>query len=118
MSLASTRLQLIHEATVLRDTEGSGSTSWGKESPQWTTHIAALPCRVWTSTGRQAVDQVTTVVVEDMRLICPIGTDITAADRIEQITYRGDAIVPGPVGIRAVMQHKDHLELVLVQLGS
>lgn len=120
MSLVSSRLSLIHRVTVERDDNilMSPGDGWGNpQPPDWDDHLTDLPCRIWTQAGREAVDATTFVVVEDMRLVVELGTDVTEHDRLGDVTYRGDTIITGPIGIRAVLHNQDHLELVLVQLS-
>lgn len=116
MSLAATRLALKHRVTVERDANADAG-DWGDpDTPDWQPHLTDLPCRAWSSAGRETVDAKTTVIVEDMRLLCQLGTDITAEDRLGDITSRGTVIFAGPIGVRAVLARPDHLELVLVRL--
>lgn len=116
MSLVSSGLSLIHVTTVERDE--SEPAGWGDASvPDWQPHLTSLRCRYWATFGREQMDAESQVVIEDMRLIVPLGTDVTEKDRLGDITYQGTTIVTGPVGIRAVLAHKDHLELILVRLG-
>jgi len=119
MSLVSSRLQLTQRATVMRDAGAGTPDDWGSQqpTPNWQSHIPDLACRAWTSAGREAVDATTIAVVEDMRLLCSLDTDVTEADRIDDVTERGDVVIAGPVGIQAVLRHKDHLELVLTRIG-
>jgi hypothetical protein len=117
MSLASVGLSLIHETTIERDAS-TGTNPWGgKDTPDWQPYLTDLPCRYWVTTGMEQTDAISQVVVEDMRLIVQLGTDVTEQDRLGDITYRGATIVAGPVGIRAVLAHHDHLELVLVRIS-
>lgn len=118
MGLVSSRLSLTHRATIQRDSSIGTADTWGTPSaPSFQDHLTDLPCRVQTTAGREAVDASTLVVVEDMRLLVTVDTDVTEQDRVSVVTYRGDAIVAGPVSIRAVLRHQDHLELVLVRLA-
>jgi len=116
VSLVASRLSLKHAVTIERAT--SAPDSWGNPGPPtWTSLVTDLPCRVWTNAGREAVDATTVAVIEDMRLIVTLDTDVTEQDRISVVKYRGDTIVTGPVSIRAVLRHQDHLELVLTRVA-
>lgn len=118
MSLASTRLSLTHLMTIQRDANAGTDNGWGNpDSPDWQPHLTDVPCRSWADAGRETVDATTTVVVEDLRVIVTIGTDVTERDRLGDITHRGHVVVKGPTGIRAVLRNQDHLELVLVRLS-
>lgn len=115
MSLVSSRLSLVHRCTIERGS--GGDDDWGNpDVPTWAAHLSDVPCVVNMAAGRERADDGETVVIEDLRLILPLGTDVTETDRIGDITFRGDTIVAGPTGIRSVLRHRDHLELLLVRV--
>ena len=119
MSLVASRLSLTHLATIERDANAGTSDAWGTPNPpDWQAHLSDQPCRTWATAGREVVTDTTTiVVVEDVRLIVPLGTDVTEADRVASVTYRGGTIQDGPLGIRAVLVNADHIELLLVRVA-
>ena len=117
MSLISTGLPLVHRATVQRDASTGIDAMGNKDVPDWQTHISDLPCFYWATAGSEMTDATTQVVLQDMRLLVKLGTDVTEKDRIGDITNRGDVIVNGSIGIRAVLAHEDHLELILVRIS-
>lgn len=114
MSLAATRLSLTHRATTQRPS--SGTDTWGTpDVPEWNDRLTDLPCRLWTSAGREVIANTSTiVVVEDLRMIVTVDTDVTEQDRISAVTDRGAELVAG-ASIRAVLRLSDHLELVLMR---
>lgn len=117
MSLVAARLSLIHRCTIERGS--SSPDEWGNPGPPtWSAHLSDQPCRTWATAGREVVtDTTTVVVVEDVRLILPLGTDVTEQDRVASVTYRGDTVQAGPLGIRAVLVNQDHIELLLVRVA-
>jgi hypothetical protein len=113
MSLASTRLSLTHLCTVERQAtvtaDGRGHTAG-----DWATHLSDVPCRFWTPDGGEVlIEGATIAALATSRLLVALGTDVTEADRITSITYRGGTVQDGPLGVRAVLWRTDHLELVL-----
>ncbi len=117
MSLTSSGLTMTHRCTIERRAAGAAD-AWGQVPSEWETHLTNVRCRTWADAGREIVEGTTTVtVVEDVRVIVPLGTDVTEADRIASITYRGGTAQAGPLGIRAVLARPDHLELVLVRVA-
>ena len=117
MSLVSSRLSLTHLCTIERDQNAGTSTDGWSAVPDWQPHLTDQPCRMWATAGRETVtDQTTVVVVQDNRLVLPLGTDVTEHDRVTDVTYRGTTILAGPLQIRAVLHNTDHLELLLVQV--
>ena len=119
MSLVSSRVSLIHSCTIQRDGSIGTPNEWGTPStPDWEDHLTGQPCYAWVSTGREQMDSSTAAVVETLQMIVPLGTDVTEEDRVGDITYRGDTIIPGPTGIRSVIHRKDHIVLVLVRISG
>ena len=118
MSLVSTGLSLTHRTTVQRDSNAGVVTDGVQQPPSWADHLTELRCRAWTSAGREQLDPTTSVVVEDMRCIVQLGTDVNEQDRLNGVTDdEGNTIISGIVGIRAVIHRKDHLELILVRIS-
>jgi len=119
MSLVSTGLILTHRTTVQRDANaGTLNDAGAQASPDWSDHLADLPCRAWTTTGREQVDATTSIVAEDMRCIVQRGSDVTEQDRLNGVTDQyGNTVIDGLVGIRAVLHRDDHLELILVRIS-
>lgn len=119
MSLIAARLSLTHRCTIERADNTASLDEWGAPDPaDWQTHLSDQPCRSQATAGHEAVTDTTTlVVVEDVRLLLPLGVDVTEQDRVVSVTYRGATIQEGPLGIRAVLVHQDHIELVLVRIA-
>lgn len=120
MSLVSSRISLSHVCTIERDANAASTSSdgWGS-SPSWQAHLSNLACRFWAVSGREQIaDKDSIVGVDEQKMIVPLGSDITERDRISAagVTYRGAAIITGPIGIRAVNPRKDHLELILTRV--
>jgi hypothetical protein len=85
----------------------------------WATHIASLPCWLYSSIGREAVDPERTTVVEDIRLLVPTGTDITERDRVNGIVNRlGESVLEDVMNIRSVLLKRDHLEVLLTRVTA
>lgn len=119
MSTYSIALTLIHTCTIQRDANAGTPDAWGTPStPNWQDHITGQACRFWTQAGREQTDSSTWIVDESMRLVLPLGTDVTERDRIGDVTYRGTVIAAGPTSIRAVVTREDHLELFLVRISG
>lgn len=117
MTLLANRLAYL--CTIERNANSGSPDPWGNPvAPDWEPILIDQPCVLWTTAGREVVSDTTTVVVvEDMRLLLPAATDVTAADRVVSVTYRGGMVQDGPLGIRAVLVHRDHIELVLVEVA-
>ena len=119
MSLVSSRVSLTHLCTIERDANLGTPDDWGTPStPDWQDHLTDQPCRIWAAAGREQMDSSTTAVIEELRMIVPLGTDVTEKDRVGDVTYRGSTIFAGPIGIRAVLHREDHLALVLSRVSG
>lgn len=117
MSLVSSRLSLKHLCTIERNTTAT-LDGWGNPAPpSYQPNLTNLPCRAWTTAGHETFDATTTVVIEEMHLLVASDTDVTEQDRIASVSYRGAAILAGPIGIRAVLRHQDHIELLLTRIA-
>lgn len=115
MSLVASRVALTHRCDIERDAATAGS--WGGTGePDWESSITDLPCYASTSAAREPIDADRTVVVEDLRMLVPVDTDVTERDRVGDVTDRGSVIYPGPMGIEAVLRFPTHLELVLQRI--
>jgi hypothetical protein len=121
VSLFSSRVGLIHRCNVLRS--DAGKDPWQQpDVPDFSgdPHIANLNCRGYVNTGRQAIDVSpdgssvrNAAVIEDRRLIVPLGTDIKENDQIDAVTYRGMEILDGPMLVQVVLSQTDSLEVLL-----
>jgi hypothetical protein len=75
---------------------------------------SAVACRLWSIAGREAVGEDKTTVVEDLRAIVPLGTDVTVLDQIHGITDRaGNSIDSRVLEVQSLLSKKDHIELIL-----
>ena len=82
----------------------------------WEVLHAALPCRVWATLARQAADTQRVVTVEDLRMTCPLRTDIKSGDRVTKVAdRRGRVIHDRTLRVEAVHPRTTH---VLVLLGG
>lgn len=104
-----------HRATIQRD-GAAGSDDWGNPAePDWQDHLTELSCRAWFNAGKELAGTVN-AVVEDRRMIIPVGTDVTEADRVTAVTDRQGNPIPGFEGthrIEVVGGRRDHLILFL-----
>lgn len=107
MTAAGSRM--VHRCQLQRDANAGIA-----DSPNFQNLGAAVPCYLWTSAGREAESTGQVTVVEDLRALIPLGTDITVTDRIATVVDRlGQTVDAGPLTVEAVLRRNDHLELVL-----
>lgn len=116
------RSRMTQRALVERDATDplvDVTDSGNPEPPDWQEHIDGLPCWLYAGTGREQIDQNRIAVVEDLRLLVPVGTDITERDRINGIEdRRGSSILGQICNIRFVLLKRDHLEVGLTRVTS
>ena len=106
---------MTHRALVERNTTTTRTAYGGKNVPTWSSHIPSMPCFFYRE-GRSASEQAErsrgTILHDMLRLLVPLGTDITEADRINGVTKRdGTVIEGGPMRITSVLNSHTHLEL-------
>ena len=107
---------MTHRAAILRDANAGQTDAGGQPlPPDWQPHLADVPCRCWAEPSEEvSADGDRTVVVEGRRIIFPVGTDVTEADRVARVTdRRGNLIFDGPARIEGLVRRPDHLSAVL-----
>jgi hypothetical protein len=120
MGLVATRLALIHLCTVQRNANAGTTNGRGNPNPpDWQPHITSVMCRFYAAPVRETehVEEAGVIAVANMKLLVPLGTDVTERDRISAITCRGASLAAGPFEIRAIIPRRSFLELTLVRLG-
>lgn len=117
MTLVSKGIGLRHRVTIQRltsETDGAGG-----RTETWTDHAEDVPCRAWTDVRRDSEseqgDKVT--VTSDRRLVVPLATDVTEADRIGDVTdTAGNVVFEGPMRVEAVARHRTHIEVLVAEV--
>lgn len=115
MSASSVRRRMTHRVVIERDTTTARNPHGGKSTPTWSEHLPALPCffyREKRSSSEESERTRGTIHHDMLRLLVPLGTDITEADRLNGVTERdGTVIEAGPMNITSVLHSHTHLEL-------
>lgn len=90
---------------------------WGNTDPAaavWTAVTLNVPIWVWSAVKREGIGPEATVVVDDLRGIVERALDVRASDRLNGVTdRRGNTVRSGVILIEAVIDRRDHKELVL-----
>lgn len=120
--------QLVMDMDVERNTQDDTDPYNNPEEPEWggTTafvtpgHPATYPlhiglaCRVWSAMKRQMTSDNRTILVEDLRALVALGTDIQEDDRITIVRNQdGTTFLSDVVKVEAVQPKVTHLELSL-----
>ena len=111
--------RLTMRARVERDT-ATGTDSWGgKAASNFTVLHNALPCFVYSQSGRELVDGTKTARIEDLRIMIALGADLAAGDEITAVSDRaGTVIIPGRLKVEGPVQFKhNHREAALQRIG-
>lgn len=110
---------MTHLCTIERDANAGTTNARGNPSPpDWQPIAESVPCRGWTTIGKERAEDEAIIGLENMRLILPIDTDVTERDRVGDVTDRGVTYMQGPIGIRAVIRQRDFVELILVRVSG
>lgn len=118
MSLVSSRLALTQRCVIERDQNAGTLDNGAVQPPDWQTNLDDVPCRAWMSEAQEQIaDGVTIVPSATVRVLVTADTDVTEADRIASITYRGETALDGPLQVRAVLRRRTHIELVCQRVG-
>lgn len=111
--------RLTMRARVERDT-ATGNDSWGGPvEPVFTVLHSALPCFVYSKSGRELVDGAKTAMIEDLRVMIARGADLAEGDVITAVTDRlGRQLIAGRLKIEGPVQFKHtHHEAALQRIG-
>ena len=115
----SARAQMVHRCAIERDAAHGTPDGYGLSSAaDWQLLQANVPCFWWSTAGRELIGAEKSEVIQDMRMLVEIGTDVTERDRVKDVTDRlGHSIRQGAMGITGPPMWKhDHLELVLTEV--
>jgi hypothetical protein len=114
---------MTQQATIQRD-QGGHDNLGAPLPPNWQ-FLAQVPCLLafaksegGRSVNHTYVDTTRDVPIEDGTILFPLGTDITEADRITQITNRatGNVIFAGEITISSTVQQVSHLECGVIRM--
>ena len=108
------RSQMVHRATVERNV-GVATDPFHAAVPNVVVVRAGdLPCYVQAKTARLIVDGAKGITLADYTMWAPLGSDVTAEDRVTQVVdRRGADVVPHPLRVTTVVQRETHQEAAL-----
>lgn len=110
--------RMIHRAAIERNT-GTLTDDYGHPAPPTWTALNTVKCFANSRAKREVVDGDKIVTVEDLRLMVPLGTDVTEKDRVSNITdAKGTTIIPGPLDVEAVQWKQAYLDVLLEKRAS
>lgn len=111
--------RLTMRARVERNT-ATGTDSWGGAvAPVFTVLHNALPCFVYSQSGRELKDGTKVAQIEDLRVMIALGADLAEDDEIAVVMDRlGREIIPGRLKIEGPLQFKhNHREAALRRIA-
>lgn len=111
--------RLTMRAAIERD-QATGTDAWGgKNKPDFVPLHAALPCFVYSKSGRELVDGAKTAIIEDLRAMFSAGAGVTEGDVITAVSDRnGNMLIPGRLKVEGPPQYKHtHIEVALQRIG-
>lgn len=118
LTSSNARQRMTQRATLERDSAAQATATkdpfGGKLVPAWTTVAHAVPCWCWSEQRSESVDTARTVVTEGLRIMFPLGTDVTERDRVAVVKDRaGQVVQQGPFGLGGVVRLNGHLEATM-----
>lgn len=121
MSLAPAIRSLNRRMTMRMDVERN--VEMGKDAfnnpkpPRYEPHLTDQRCWVWSQAKRVAVSDSRIIVVEDLRAIVPLDTDVRAGDRIVEVRQPDGSVMTGDVlKVESIQVEPTHLELNLEEV--
>ncbi|MEL6738966.1 MAG: hypothetical protein AAFO28_08575, partial [Pseudomonadota bacterium] len=78
-----------------------------------------LPCFAWSKSGRELVDGSKTAIIEDLRVMIGLNSDLKEGDEITEVRLRdGTVIIEGRLKVEGAVQFKhNHREAALQRIG-
>lgn len=109
---------MLDRCTFERD-ENDGTLDDGAVKPaDWQEHLTDVPCRAWVTQGTEVIAEGVTVVPDaTFHIAVSADTDVTEADRVASITFYGETSQDGPLGVRALLRRRNHIEIVCTKVG-
>lgn len=113
------RGRMTMRAEVERNTAAGTDAHGHPVAPVFASTGAPLPCFVWSTASRQAVGAGKVALVEDLRVMFPLGADLRAGDEIARVTDRlGRTLVAGRLRVEGEPQRKHrHIEAALERVS-
>lgn len=108
-----------HRCTTLRNVDSGTPDAWGDPGgPDWQPRLTGQACHAWFASGHRRIAAGDNVVLSDLRVLVPLGIDVTTNDRLGDITdRRGTVIVPGPLLIDVIATRADHQVLFVKEVS-
>lgn len=110
--------RLTMRAVVQRNS-ATGTDAWGQAVAPVMTTVATIRCFAWSNQARELVDGDKSAMLEDLRLMAPLGANLTEDDELVAITDRkGNVLIPGRLKVDGPVQRKHtHIEAALKRLS-
>ncbi len=108
--------RMRHRADIERDSAAVGSDG-NPSAPSWAVSSANAKCFAWSTSWKEPGEN-EAVVLEIIRAIMPLGTNVAERDRLAAVKDRaGATIIAGPLLVEAIQRHATHLELSLKRVN-
>jgi hypothetical protein len=118
VSLTKPAFRLLDRCTFERDQNDGTLDDGAVKAADWQTHLEDVPCRAWVTQGdEQVADGVSVVPAATFHIAVSADTDVTEGDRVASVTYYGETSQDGPLGVRALLRRRNHIELVCTKVG-
>lgn len=113
------RSAMTMRALIEEDTAGGPDPYGHPLASSWSTKLTDVACRVYSKTRREVIDGDKTALVEDIRAIFPLTTNVIELNRLLNVKDRlGATLFAGPLSIDTLTRRRDHLEAALRRVQS
>tara|TARA_B100000678_G_scaffold280614_1_gene277495 strand:- start:2766 stop:3116 length:351 start_codon:yes stop_codon:yes gene_type:complete len=112
--------RLTMRAQLLRN-QATGTDSWNQPvAPDYKPVGDPLACFIYSKKSGEIVDGEKVALVGDLRGLFALGADITADDRLTNITNRrGEVLIAGPLSVEGPVERKHtHREAALKVIAA
>jgi hypothetical protein len=120
--LSYTLQHILSQRAVIEREKAATDSFGGKPKAEWAT-LSIAHCRLWWWKGSKGTDKSSskevgrpqaTIDITGGEMAVPLGTDVTAEDRIAKVTTPdGTVLEEGPFRILSVNVYETHIELSL-----
>jgi hypothetical protein len=115
----TSRTSMIHRCDIRRDAGRAVTDPWGDAGqPDYVAYLTGVSCYFWYGGSQTVMDGARQLEIIQLNLILPLGTAVTADDRIEQVLdRRGRVVKSGPMRIDSLGSRSEHMVLSLTEVS-
>ena len=113
------RQSMRFRADIEQNTEAGKDPYGHLKPPVYVSKATDVPCLVYTKMREEIIDGDKQALVEEIRALFSLTSNVVEADRIASIKDRlGVTLFAGPMIIETIQRRRDHFEMMLKRVES